>query len=103
MYRYRWLLVSAVVASALITSVTYASVINKPQPPRAVVVPSFNVSYGALTGAGGSVRRGLGVRPLSFRGAILNHGPVAAVVATHVNVSEGFASLNRVLSTARRR
>lgn len=103
MHRYRWLLISAVVASALIAGVTYASVIDGPQPPGTVAAPSFNVSYGALTAAGGGFRRGLGVLPLSFKGAILNRGPVATVVTTHANVSKGFASLNRVLSTARRR
>ena len=97
MYRYRWLLITAVVASALITGTTYATLIDRSQPPRTVAAPSFNVSYGGLTGTVEGLRRGLGVLPLGFRAAALNHG------ATRATLEKGRTSLNRAFSQARRR
>lgn len=103
MYRYRWLLITAVVASALITGTTYATLIDRSQPPRTVAAPSFNVSYGALTGTGGGLRRGLGMLPPKFRAAVLNHGAILAVSTTRANLDKGFTSLNHAFSQARRR
>ena len=62
MYRYRWLLLTALAASAVIFGAAYSPSPTS-VPPRAVAAPSFNVAQRHLTGIVKNLRVGIAALP----------------------------------------